>query len=93
MKTQIRVANYKDILASDQTLPERGIYHICDGIQSGNPRRLSIGNTSGTENGGSENGDTSNTDPLLHDLKPNDQLNTTASVELTRADTEEHRNV
>ena len=54
---------------------------------------LCIGNTGSTENGGSEDGDTGNTDPLLHDLKPDDQLDTTASVKLTRADTEEHRSV
>ena len=68
-------------------------YHVSDGIQSGNPLHLCIGNTGGTENGGSEDGDTGDTDPLLHDLKPDDQLDTTASVKLTRADTEEHGGV
>ena len=66
----------------------RGTYHVCDGIQSRNPLHLRIGNTSGTENGGSEDSHTSDTDPLLHDLEPDDKLNTAASVKLAGADTE-----
>lgn len=54
---------------------------------------LCIGNTSGTENGGSEDSHTGDTDPLLHNLEPDDQLNTAAGVKLAGADTEEHRNV
>ena len=71
----------------------RGTYHVCDGVQPRNPLHLRIGNTSGTENGGSEDSHTGNTDPLLHDLKPDDQLDTTASVKLARADAEKHGNV
>ena len=68
-------------------------YHVRDGVQSRDPLHLCIGNTSGTENRRSEDSHTGNTDPLLHDLEPNDQLNTTASVKLARADTKEHGNV
>ena len=68
----------------------RSIYHVCDGVQSRDPLHLRIGNTSGSENGGSEDSHTSDTDPLLHDLEPNNQLNTTASVKFAGADTEEH---
>lgn len=68
-------------------------YHVCDGVQSRNPLHLCIGNTSGTENGGSENSHTGNTDPLLHDLEPDDQLNTATSMKLAGADTEKHGKV
>lgn len=71
----------------------RGTHHVCDGVQSRNPLHLRIGNTSSTENGGSENSHTGDTDPLLHDLKPDNQLNTAASVKLTGANTEKHRDV
>ena len=54
---------------------------------------LCVGNTSGTENCGGENSHTSNPDPLLHDLKPDDQLDAAASVQFARADTEKHGNV
>lgn len=54
---------------------------------------LGIGNTSSTEDSRSEDGHASNTYPLLHDLEPDNELYTTASVELARADTEKHRDV
>ena len=72
---------------------EGAAYHVSNGVQSRNPLHLCVGNTGSAENGGSENGHTSNTDPLLHDLKPDDQLNTTPSVKLSRTDTEKHGNV
>ena len=68
-------------------------YHVCNSIQSRDPLHLIIGNTCSAEDGGSENGYTSNTDPLLHDLKPDDELDTTTSVKFTGADTEKHRDV
>ena len=49
--------------------------------------------TSGTEDGGGENCDTSNTNPLLHNLKPDDKLDTTTSMKLAGADTKEHSKV
>lgn len=54
---------------------------------------IRLHDTRGTKDGWSENGDTSNTNPLLHNLQPDDKLYTTASVEFTRADTEEHGEV
>ena len=54
---------------------------------------LGIGNTGSTENSRSENSHTGDTDPLLHDLEPDDQLDTAASVKLAGADTEKHGNV
>lgn len=89
----MRVANYQTISLLNQTSCEGAAYHVCNGVQSRNPLHLCVGYTGSAENGGSENGHTSNTDPLLHDLKPDDQLNTTPSVKLARADTEKHGNI
>ena len=52
-----------------------------------------IRNTGGTEDGWSEDGDTSYANPFLHNLKPDDELDTATCVELARADAEEHREV
>ena len=52
-----------------------------------------VGNPGSTEDGWSEDGDPGNTDPFLHDLEPDDELDATASVELAGSDTEEHREV
>lgn len=71
----------------------RGTYHVRDGVQSGNPLHLCVGNTSGTEDGGSKDSDTSDTDPLLHDLEPDDQLNAAASVKLAGTNPKEHGDV
>ena len=65
-------------------------HHVCDGVETRNPLRVSVGDTSSTENGRSENCDTSDTNPLLHDLKPDDKLHTTAGVKFAGSDTEEH---
>ena len=68
-------------------------HHVRDSIQTGDPLYLCVGDTGCTEYGGSKDGHAGNTDPLLHDLEPDNQLNTTASVEFAGADTEKHRNV
>jgi len=52
-----------------------------------------VGDTGGTEDGGSEDGDTGDPDPFLHNLKPDDQLDATTSMEFTRANTEKHREI
>lgn len=54
---------------------------------------LVVGNTSSAEDGGSKDGHTRDTNPLLHDLEPDNELNTTTSVKFARADTEKHRDV
>lgn len=67
--------------------------HVGDGIKTGDPGNILVGDTSSAEDGGSVDSDTSNTDPLLHDLKPDNELNATTSVELARAETEKHSDV
>ena len=51
---------------------------------------LAVAHTCDTEDGWGVDGYTSDTDPLLHDLQPDDKLDTTTSVELSGADTEQH---
>lgn len=51
---------------------------------------VTVADTGGTEDSGCIDGHASNTNPFLHDLKPDDELNTTASMELARADASEH---
>ena len=57
-------------------------YHVGDSVQSRDPLDLGIGDTSSTEDSWSEDGHTGDTNPLLHDLKPDDELNTTTGVKL-----------
>ena len=54
---------------------------------------MGIADTCSTEDGGSVDGDTSNTNPFLHNLKPNDELDTATGMKFARADTEEHSKV
>ena len=54
---------------------------------------LLVADTGGTENGRGVDGDTCNPDPFLHDLKPDDELDTATGVEFAGADTEEHSEV
>lgn len=65
-------------------------YHVSDVVQTGNPLNIGISNARSAEDGRSIDGDTCNANPLLHDLEPDDELNTTASVEFSRTDTEKH---
>ena len=71
----------------------KGTYHVGNGVQPRDPLHLVVRDTSGTEDGRSEDSHTGDTDPLLHDLKPDNELYTAASVEFARADTEKHSNV
>ena len=71
----------------------RRAYHICYGIQPRDPLYLVVRNTGSPEDCWSENCHTSNTDPFLHNLKPDNKLYAPSSVELARADAEEHRDV
>ncbi len=54
---------------------------------------LVVRDTGSTEDCWGKNGHTSNTNPFLHDLEPDNKLYTPSSMELARADTEEHRDV
>lgn len=69
------------------------MYHVSDVIKTGNPLDIFVSNTSGTKDSRRVDRHTRNPNPFLHDLKPNDQLDTTTSVELARADTKKHGKV
>lgn len=68
-------------------------YHVGDVIQTGNPLHIFIGDTGRAKDGRRVDGDSRYPDPFLHDLQPNDELDTTTSVEFARADTEQHGKV
>lgn len=65
-------------------------YHVEDIVQTRDPLDFAVAYTCDTEDGRGVDGDTSDTDPLLHDLKPDDKLDATTSVELAGSDTEQH---
>ena len=65
-------------------------YHVKDVVQPRNPLTLGLWDTGDGVNLWLIDGDTGDTDPLLHDLKPNDKLDATPGVELARADAEKH---
>lgn len=65
-------------------------YHVSDVIQTRNPLHIFVGDTGRAKDGRRVDGDPRYAYPFLHDLKPNDELDTTTSVEFTRADTEQH---
>ena len=52
-----------------------------------------MADTCSGEDSWSEDGDTSNTNPFLHDLEPDDKLDTASSVEFPSANAEEHSEV
>lgn len=64
--------------------------HVGDGVESRNPGDFFIGDTSCTEDRGGVNCDTSDTNPFLHNLEPDNELDTATGVELAGADTEQH---
>ena len=65
-------------------------YRVCDGIQSRDPSDGGMIKTSSSKDSWCENGDTSNSNPLLHNLEPDDQLNAASGVKLARANAEQH---
>lgn len=67
--------------------------HIGDSIQTRDPLDILVADTGGTEDGWSIDGYTSDTNPLLHDLEPDDKLDTTTNVEFAGTSTGEHRPV
>jgi len=68
-------------------------YHVGYIVQPGDPQPVLGRDTSDGEDSGTVNGDTSNPDPLLQNLKPYDQLYTTAGVKFARSDTCKHREI
>ena len=68
-------------------------YHVENIVETGNPLRVLCGDTSDFKDGRSINGHTGDTNPFLHNLQPNNELDTTSGVKFARADTEQHGEV
>ena len=67
--------------------------HVGYVVQTGHPLAISRTNASNLEDVRTVDGDTSDADPLLKDLQPDDELNTSGGVELALLDAEEHVDV
>jgi len=72
---------------------DEGGEHVGDGVETGDPLDLTVADTGCAEDGGSVDGDTGDTNPFLHDLEPDDKLDTATGVKFAGADTEEHGEV
>ena len=72
---------------------DQGCEGVGDVVEPRDPLAVGVADAGNTEDGGRVDGDTSDTDPFLHDLKPDDKLHTTAGVELAGADAEKHGDV
>lgn len=64
--------------------------HVGGGVGSGDPLDVGLADTGSSEDDWGVNGHTSDTNPFLHNLKPDDKLDATTNVEFTRSRTSEH---
>ena len=71
----------------------KGGEHVCDIVETGDPESVCRRHPGDREDGGPVDGDTGDADPLLKYLKPHDQLDTTAGVELAGIPAKEHGQV
>ena len=55
-------------------------YHVGDIVQARNPQLIFCGHTGDGEDGGAIDSDTSNANPLLQNLEPDDQVDTTTGM-------------
>ena len=69
---------------------QENTYHVEDIVQSRDPLNILRGDTSNSEDCGGVDSDPSNTNPLLHNLEPDDELHTSSSVEFAGSNTEKH---
>ena len=65
-------------------------YHVEDVVKTGDPLSICVTDTGDTEDSGRIDSYTSDTNPLLHDLKPHHEFDTTTDMELAAADAEKH---
>ena len=90
----MRMENWFNISYEANTHAVIGLtYHIEDIIETRDPLHFAVADTCDTEDGRRVDGYTSDTDPLLHELKPDDELDTTIGVKLAEANAEEHSEV
>lgn len=72
---------------------DEGGEHVEDIIEAGDPLHVAVRDTGDGEDGGRVDGYARDTDPFLHDLQPDDELDPPAGVQLTGVDAEEHVDV
>ena len=72
---------------------DQGGEGVGDVVEAGDPFAGSIADDGDTEDGGSVDGHAGDANPFLHDLEPDDELDTAAGVKLTGADAEKHGEV
>lgn len=94
VNTQVSVESYQ----SCQYKPHSGIRrsiadHVGDVIEPCNPKLVLGGDSCDLEDIGAVNCDSSDTDPLLHNLKPDNQLHAATRVQFSGSDPEEHMKV
>lgn len=58
-------------------------HSVGDGVQARDPLNISVRNSRSTEDFGCIDGDTCDTNPLLHDLEPDDKLDATTGMKLS----------
>ena len=68
-------------------------YHVEDIVETSDPLHVLMTDTSNGKDGRAINRHTSDTDPFLHNLEPDDKLDTTTSVKFAGANAEEHLDV
>lgn len=68
-------------------------YHVCDIVDAADPQAILGADTGNSEYLRAIDGDASNADPLLQNLKPDNQLHAATCMELAGADAEEHAEV
>ncbi len=64
--------------------------HVCDVIETGNPKTLTWGDAGDCENFGAVDGDAGDADPFLENLQPDDELDAAARVQLAGIPAKEH---
>ncbi len=72
---------------------DEGGEHVEDIVEATDPLALNSVEAGDAEDGGRVDGDTGDADPLLQDLQPNDELHTSACMQVSRADAEQHVNI
>ena len=67
--------------------------HVSDIVDAGKPESIARTDSRNLEDLGPVDGDTGDTDPLLENLQPDDELDAAAGMEFARLETEEHGEV
>jgi hypothetical protein len=67
--------------------------HVRDVVEAAHPKTVFRADAGNGEDCGAINGDSCDADPLLKDLEPDNQLNTTSCVQFAGSNAEEHAKI